>query len=299
MLLLDVCISPSVSIIMYYVNFADTEKNNASPSAVAATTTTIATTIPATESISPSSVVPSQTNADLMSDTTVEIEADRKTVKELRELVSDFSIMLTKLLGLLQGCNVNSARFFLNHLFDTDTFTSCDNFEKLLSQLCRGYVDTFNIFYLQKLATCLERDDANQLVKKYDEKKNRFLEETTVHEFQKAVITKAKSALPKGMAEIAIWVPKELATNRILKDIEMLAFEAFEDHQKRLVQFHAFPGSIIISWFVAESLCANLQQLAQEKVAVWREYGVEEVIVGSQQVFLFTNQEPLKEARSC
>ena len=126
-------------------------------------------------------------------------------------------------------------------------------------------MDTFNVYYLQKLSTCLERDDVNQLVKKYDEKKERFLEETTVLEFQKAVIIKAKPALPKRMAEIAIWVPKELATNRILKDIGMLAFKVFEDHQKWFIQFHAFPGSIIISWFVAESLRANLQQLAQEK----------------------------------
>ena len=206
-------------------------------------------------------------------------------VRELRDLVSDYSLMLTKFRRLLAGCDISEARFFLNNLFNTDIFTSCNDIEQLLNQLCHRYVDTFNVYYLQKLATCLERNDINQLVQQYEEKKEKFLEDTTVLEFHKAVISKAKQLLPKEMVKVAIRIPVHLATKKILRDMERLAFEAFEDNQKSLVQFHAFPGSVVICWFVVESLCEVLQQLAREKVAVWRQHGVEEVMVGSQCVY--------------
>ena len=186
-------------------------------------------------------------------------------VRELRDLVSDYSLMLTKLRRLLAGCDISEARFFLNNLFNTDIFTSCDNIEQLLNQLCHRYVDTFNVYYLQKLATCLERDDVKQLVQQYEEKKKKFLEDTTVLDFQKAVISKTKPHLPNGMVEIAIKIPKRLATEKILGDMEVLAMEAFGDNQKSFVRFHAFPGSIVICWYVVESLCEVLQQLARAR----------------------------------
>ena len=202
--------------------------------------------------------------------------------------------MLTKFKRLLAGCDISDARFFLNNLFNTDIFTSCDNIEQILNQLCHHYVGTFNVYYLKKLATCLERDDINQVVQEYEGKKEKFLEDTTVLEFQKAVISKAKPHLPNGMVEVAIKIPKHLATKKILRDMEVLAMEAFEDNQKSFVHFHAFPGSIIICWFVVESLCEVLQQLAREKVAVWRQHGVEEVIVGSQCVYRYTDQDEVR-----
>ena len=199
---------------------------------------------------------------ELTSNVKAEIEADGQMVRELRDLVSDYSLMLTKFKRLLAGCDISDARFFLNNLFNTDIFTSCDNIEQLLKQLCHRYVDTFNVYYLQKLAICLERDDVNQLVQQYEEKKKKFLEEKTVLDFQKAVVSKTKPHLPKGMVEVAIKIPKRLATEKILKDMELLAMEAFGDNQKSFVRFHAFSGSIIISWFVVETLCEVLQQLA-------------------------------------
>ena len=241
---------------------------------------------PPTNTASPSESIDS--GAELTRDAKVEIEADGEKVRELRDLVSDYSLMLTKFKRLLAGCDISDAQFFLNNLFNTDIFTSCDNIEQLLNQLCHRYVDTFNVYYLQKLATCLEKDDVNHLVQQYVAKKKKFLEDTTVLEFHKAVISKTKPHLLNGMVEVAIKIPKHLATKKILRDMEVLAMEAFGDNQKPFVRFHAYSGSIIICWFVVESLCEVLQRLAREKVAVWRQHGVEEVMVGSLCVYHYT-----------
>ena len=232
--------------------------------------------------------------AELMSDAKVEIEADGRMVRELRDLVTDYSLMLAEFKRLLTGCDISDARFFLKNLLNTDIFTSCDNIEQLLNQLCHRYVDTFNIYYLQKLGICLKRDGVNQLIQQYEEKKEKFLENTTVLDFQKAIVSKTKPNLPNGMVEIAIKIPKRLATKKILLDMELLAMEAFGDNQKSFVRFHAFPGSVIICWFVVESLCEVLQRLAREKVAVWRQHGVEEVMVGSLCVYRYTDQDEVR-----
>ena len=202
--------------------------------------------------------------------------------------------MLTKLRRLLAGCDISEARFFLNKLFNTDIFTHCENIEQLLNQLCHRYVDTFNVYYLQQLATCLERDDVKQLVEQYEKKKEKFLEDTTVVDFQKAVVSKTKPNLPNGMVEITIKIPERLATQKILGDMKVLAMEAFGDNHKSFVRFHACPGSIVICWFVVESLCDVLQRLARKKVAVWRQHGVEEVMVGSQCVYHYTGQDEVR-----
>ena len=202
--------------------------------------------------------------------------------------------MLTDFREQLKGCDISRAQFFLNKLFKTDAFTSCDNIDKILNQLCHHDIDTFNVYYLQQLAICLKRDDLKKLVNEYEEKKEKFLEDTTVLDFQKAVISKTRPSLPNGMVEVAIKIPKRLATEKILRDMEVLAMEAFEDNQKSFVRFHAFPGSIVICWFVVESLCEVLQRLAREKVAVWKQHGVEEVMVGSQCVYHYTDQDEVR-----
>ena len=127
------------------------------------------------------------------------------------------------------------------------------------------------------------------LVKEYEEKKENFLKETTVVNFQKAVVSEAKPALSKGKVEITIKIQKRLANQKVLKDMEQLAAEAFDDNQKWFVRFHAIPGSVIILWHVPESLCDTLEQLVCSKVAMLREEGVEEVTIGGKTVF--TTQE--------
>ena len=278
------------------ISLSVTDDKKESASSIAAT--------PPPPPIPPSSSLPrpppppsesTDSGAELLKpDAKAEIEADGRIVRELRNLVSDYSLMLTDFREQLKGCDISRAQFFLNELFKTDAFTTCDNIDKILNQLSHRDIDTFNVYYLQKLATCLKRDDLKKLVNEYEEKKEKFLKDTTVLDFQKAVISKTKPHLPDGMIEIAIKIPKHLATEKILRDMELLAMEAFGDNQKSLVRFHAYSGSIVICWFVVESLCAALQQLAREKVAVWRQHGVEEVMVGSQCVYHYTaDQEPM------
>ena len=232
--------------------------------------------------------------AELTSDSKAEIVVDGRIAQQLRDLVSDYSLMLTDFREQLKECDISRAQFFLNVLFNTDVFTSCDNIEKILNQLCHRNIDTFNVYYLKKLATFLKRDDLKKLVKKYEVKKEKFLEDTTVLDFQKAVVSKTKPHLPSEMVEVAIKIPKRLATTMILRDMELLAMETFGDNQKSFVRFHTFSRSIIICWFVVESLCEELQQLAREKVAVWRQHEVEEVMVGSQCVYHHTDQDEVR-----
>ena len=49
------------------------------------------------------------------------------------------------------------------------------------------------------LATWFKRNDLKQLVNEYEEKKEKFLDDITVLDFQKAVISKTKPSMPKGM----------------------------------------------------------------------------------------------------
>ena len=199
--------------------------------------------------------------------------------------------MLTKTRKLLADCDVSEAQFFFNNLFGTDDFDDCGDIKILMNKLCRhGYIDTFNVYPLEKVALCLERDDVNMLVKEYEEKKDRFFKETTVVDFQSAVVSKAKPALSKGKVEITIKVLEQLANKKVLKDIEQLAVEAFDDNQKRFVHFHAIPGSVIVMWHVPESLSDTLEQLVHSKVAMLREEGVEEVTIGGKTVFLSTQE---------
>ena len=150
-----------IHLIKFY-SVADEKKPIASISASlssAATTTTASPSQTTPPSPPPSSLTPSseatEIGAELTSDSKAEIEADGNMVRELRDLVSNYSLMLTKFRRLLAGCDISEARFFLNNLFNTDIFTSCDNIEQLLNQLCHRYVDIFNVYYLQKIATCL------------------------------------------------------------------------------------------------------------------------------------------------
>ena len=276
------CVCVCVNIFIFTAAVIKSEGVSTSSSSSSATTATTASEFTRSSPPPPSPPSPA---SELSSDATIEIETDRKIVEELRDLVSDYSLTLTKFKRLLAGCDISDARFFLKNVLNTDIFTSCDNIEQLLNQLCHRYVDTFNVYYLQKLATCLERDDVTKIVKEYEEKKDNFLKQTTVLNFHKAIISKTP-VLPKGMAKITIRIPKEFATDKILKDMEELAIKAFGDsYHRRFVQFHVIAGSVVVCWFVVESLCEVLQQLAQEKVAVWRQHGVEEVMVGSQCVY--------------
>ena len=216
--------------------------------------------------------------------TSPEIETDGKIVRQLRDLECELSLMLTESRELLADCDVSKASFFFRNLFGTDDFDDCNDIKGLMNKLCRNeYIDTFNVYPLEKVAICLKRDDVNTLVKEYEVKKEKFLKETTVADFQRAVVSKVKPALSKGKVEVTIKVQERFANEKVLKDMEQLAAEAFDDSQKWFVRFHAIPGSVIILWHVPESL---LKQLVLSKAAMLREEGVEEVTIGGKTVFI-------------
>ena len=231
---------------------------------------------------------------------TADIEADVKVVRGIQDLENSFSNMLLDIKKNLAKCDISDMQFFLDDLFDTDEFSSCDTVDKLLRQLRQGHVDTFNVFYLQKLISRFHQSDATiNSIEEYEEKREQFLDTTTVKEFQQAIVSKAETLPPKGMAEMTIRIPAKLNikenNKRTLKDVENLARRAFQGCENSFISIKVKPGSIIITWYVPESLCEELERLTRENAAVLREEGVEEVtIVGEKRVFLSTQEDWLK-----
>ena len=232
---------------------------------------------------------------------TADVEADVKVVRQIQDLESSFSKMLVNMMDVLANCNLPKMQFFLNDLFDTDEFSSCDTVDKLLRQLRQGHVDTFNVYYLRQLIESFDQSDAAiKSIKEYEEKREQFLDATTVKDFQQAIVSKAETLPPKGMAEITIRIPAELnikeSNKRTLKDVEKLARRAFAGCENSFISIKVKPGSIIITWYVPESLCEELERLARENAAVLREEGVEEVTIEGRdkRVFLSTQEDWLK-----
>ena len=208
-------------------------------------------------------------------------------IERLKDLESSFTIMLTDLLGLLTKCkcNLSEAQFFLDDQFDTDKFSRCTSFDALLRQLRKEHVDTFNTYYLQQLVAYFKKDQLTERVKEYEAEKEQFLLDTTVLEFQYAVVSKVEPLLAGKTVKLTIKICKWLANNRNLKDIEKLALKAFDKRRWSLVRMHAKVGSVIISWFFPEDQCAKIITLAIENATIFRDAGVEEVTVDGRVVF--------------
>ena len=215
-----------------------------------------------------------------------------KVVSELQDLESDFSDMMTDTKKDLADCDIGDIQFYLDDLIGIDEFRKCQNIDEVLRKLRRDHIDTFNIRYLERLISRFHQSDAIiKTIEKYEEKKEEFLRATTVKEFQQAVVSRAETVLPRGMAAVTIKIPKEYGVPRTMKDVEELAKKAFKGHHKDLVRINVTPGSIIITWYVLEGLCEELVRLAQENIAVLREEGVEEVsIVGEKIMTISTHK---------
>ena len=213
-----------------------------------------------------------------------------KVVGGLQDLESDFSNMMTDTRKDLADCDISEVQFYLDDLFDVDEFRTCQNIDEVLRKLRHDRIDTFNIRYLECLVSRFHQNKAIiKTIEKYEEKKEEFLRATTVKEFQQAVVSRAESVLPRGMAAVTIKIPKEYSVPRTMKDVEELAKKAFKDHHKDLVRINVTPGSIIITWFVPEGFCEKLVQMARKNFAVLREDGVEEVsVVGEKSMTLST-----------
>ena len=158
-------------------------------------------------------------------------------------------------------------------------------------QLQRDHISVFNISILQQLVACFDNHELTEVIKTYNERKESFLKQTTVLEFQRAVVSRVEPILASGMAVVTITISKEMANERTLKDIEKLAMEGFEKCHKKFIRLHAEPGSIIISWVFPKGLSGRLEQLACDNAAVFEDSGVVEVTVGGRRVFPCTQQE--------
>ena len=204
--------------------------------------------------------------------------------------------MLTDLLDLLTECkcDLSKAQFFLDDHLDTEEFRKCTNFDELLRQLRRGHVDTFNTYYLQQLVACFKKDQLTERIKVYEAEKEYFLKDTTVIQFQQAVVSRVDPVKPSQMKDLIIKISKTLAKDRTLKDMEELASRAFEECQLEFVRIHVKSGSVIISVFFPETLADKLEHLAHKNAAVFKDAGVEEVTVDGRVVFPSTLEEEVR-----
>ena len=235
-------------------------------------------------------------------ESTAEVRATAAVVERLRDLETSFTNMLTNLLRLLTECkcDLSQAQFFLDDQFDTEKFSQCTNFNALLRQLRRaGHVDTFNTYYLKQLVAFFKKDQLTEHIKEYEAEKEDFLKDTTVIEFQHAVVSRVEPVNPSQMKDLTIKISKELAKDRTLKDIEKLALRAFGENQREFVRIHVKLGSVIISVFFPETLTGKLEQLAHENAAVFKDAGVEEVSVDGRVVFPSTLEEEVRTNTYC
>ena len=221
----------------------------------------------------------------------VKIRAKDDVVSDLNELEVKFGCMIVRVKNLLEEkCKVSDTKTFLNSAMGIGELNDCDNFDKLLEQLLRNKIGVFNIIVLQNLAR-LVSNEMTEVVEAYNRKKEEFLNTRTVLDFQQAVVNKVQPILTSRMATVTITIPEEMASCRMLKDIEKIAMKGFEECYKEFILLHAEAGSIIISWAFPKKLSVRLKQLAHKNAIVFRVNEVLEVTVGGRKVFSFTQQE--------
>ena len=209
----------------------------------------------------------------------------KTAIQQLQDLECRFSSMLSGIRRFYANCDLAEMQFFLDDVLKTEEFRDCATFDEILRQLRRSHVDIFNIYCLEQLAARFQRDEVDELIDEYNEKKEAFLTETVVTKFHEAIASRVGPVLPEEMVAITIKIPQSLANERTLKDMERLAGRAFGDYYKSFVNLHVVPGSIVITWFFPESLTDELERQAQANGAVFKQEGVEEVAVAGRVVF--------------
>ena len=224
-----------------------------------------------------------------------EIRATAAVVERLCDLETSFSDMLAYLLDLLteSNCDLFKAQFHLNDLFRTGEYSHCNTFDTLLGhlQVHQGHIDKFNIYYLKELVARFKTEELTKCIEEYETKMKKFLEDTTVLQFQQAVVSREEPTKPDQTKDLTIRVSKAFATNRTLKELALIGFG---DCQKFLVRMHMKPGSVIISWFFHEAFSGMLEHLACENAAVLKDAGVVEVTVDVRVVLPSTLEEEVR-----
>ena len=255
-------------------------------------TTTITTTTTSTTLTNPSSASSLHPSTPLASDSCelarfeAEIYASANVVRRLISLKGFFSRMLSNARDIFAKCDLSKAQFFLDVFNNTEDYSKCDSFDKILRQLLqRNVIDMFNIDQLQQLIACFNDDKLTVAVEEYEAEKKKFFKDTTVLEFQQAVVSSVEPVLPSGRAVVSIKIPRGLARQLSMKDIEELALEGFQECHKSLVRLHATPGSVVIIWFIQLDLTTKLEELVHKNAAIFSAKGVKEVAVDGKRVF--------------
>ena len=221
-----------------------------------------------------------------------EIEADVTVVSNLKDLEISFGRMIVRVKRHLEKCDLSDAKLFLYSAIGTKVFSGCDNFGELLEKLQQDHIDVFNITLLQQLMANFELDKStNEVIEAYNEKMENFLKQTSILEFQRAVVSRVEPILARGMAEVTITISEDKTYDRTLMDIQKLAKKGFKECHKKLIHLKAKLSSIIISWVFPKGLSGRLEQLACDNAAVFNDNGVVEVTVGGRRVFPCTQQE--------
>ena len=239
----------------------------------------------ATSLATPPSSASTHSSACLVSTPLATDEIKATVVSDLNNLVTSFGCMIVRVKRLLEKCDLSEAKLFLYSVIRTKAFSGCDDFEELLEKLQQDcHIDIFNISILQKLVACLGNHEQTEVTEPYHKKKESFLEQTAVLEFQN-VVDRVEPILVSGMAMVTIKIPKKMVRHRTLKDIEELAMDIFKECHSKFIRLHvhAKPGSIVISWVFPEWLSGRLEQLARDNAAV--DNGKVEVTVGGRGVF--------------
>ena len=259
---------------------------NFTTTTIKTTTTQSSTTLttPSASSLHPST--PLSPDSCELAKFEAEIYASANVVRRLINLKGFFSRMLSNARDILAKCDLSKAQFFLDVFNNTEEYSKCDSFDKILRQLLqRNVIDMFNIDQLQQLVACFNDDKLTATVEEYEAEKKKFLKDTTVLEFQQAVVSSVEPVLPSGRAIVSIKIPRGLARQLSMKDIEELALEGFQECHKSLVRLHATPGSVVIMWFIRIDLTTKLEQLVHKNAEIFSAKGVKEVTVGGKRAF--------------
>ena len=246
---------------------------------------------PAPESATSPATPPSSSAPIATDEIKAEIEADVAVVSNLKDLEISFGRMIVRVKRHLDKCDLSEAKLFLFSAIGTKVFSGCDDFGELLEKLQQDHIDVFNITLLQQLMANFEKDISTDEVTEYKEKMENFLKQTTVLEFQRAVVSRVEPILASGMAEVTITISKDMSYDRTLMDIQKLAKKGFKECHKKFIRLKAKLGSIIISWVFPKGLSGRLEQVTHGNAAIFEDFGVMEVTVGGRRVFPCTQQE--------
>lgn len=208
----------------------------------------------------------------------------REIVNSLMELENNFTKMILDVerIGKQLEVDVSKVKHMYKIRFSAEEFDNCTSLQDVLERLSAGnYISTFNVKALE-LMNChypSGHEEAMQIVKMYETRKDEFLNSTLVVDFQ-CVVTQSEFTDPK-MAKLVVKIPKYAANRRTLKDIETLAKEAFGANCfKSFVHLQVEPGSLCVIWWYPDYLTSELKETV--RVDLLLEEGVEEVVIAGE-----------------